>query len=1076
MRLPKPAAPFERLDIRGESITISIAGKKIVIPTGNPDYLTPFNEFSGNPKLVSTSESPFGGLKGAGAPDYSVGTVSINTGDGVYLTDINGQNSTKTLTAGKLAELGNLSIDVENKTITEEFIVKNTNTSNSPTVIDSCASTTDWLVTTGTGTISTENGQLKVVGTTDATSGVLTASKTISFDFTNYPFITCNYKVTSGTVTGIVFTVMTSSGNYKTWGFPGGVGLSRFTVTNNIDTKFIFAALAPVSATGANPSATNGSTTANATKFYVAVQGTPGTSVTFYFGPIIADVGKWAAVEVDVPDSIQAPHTGGLLKVGAYSYTGTAYYIEQLLYWDYNVLNGAGAIDAIFKTTGTFLDGSKLQDIYGLNSGGYPYGKGGNLYPLGEAGQTLNYPLGSNYRDETAPAFTYSLNKGTKKRLGFSLCLPPSDNDKTNFNKVRLKLITYYDDILGNLAPDLSGNSHDGIINSGVTKVSGGGLKFNGSSGDVVIPDAGIFSFTNGTNDLPFSIFARFKMSNSVGFRVCAKTENSTNLAEWAFGTSATGYYYLQLYSDGFSGNNIQVRSTALASADVGTTITLTCTYDGTASQNGSLLYKNGSPINSTLVTTGTYAHMTNTSSVVTLGSNFRTDANKSVANGYIYEVAIYNRVLTQSEITALNNGQSITNGLLAHYKPSFQNPGSTTYEFEDSNNASYGLQNMIYPWLAIYDPSSNLIDFYLFTHQPKALEFKRDDSGNIYEATLFPGNGTIYHGQVIHCNPTLDSNSDLIPNCLDRTDIGSVSKFLQPYGFALDQYAEYDLSTSAITTNDFGITASDLDIIPFAISEGDSVSTSSNVTLPVVETVSTATGNVSIVDVRGQNTIRVRDTAYTNFGDCKVWDTVTTGQTDPNQWTRVYSTSWVFSGDTVVENGLIRIKFVVNNNLYIYGYNGSTYITISNTGTYGTFSSIQSISTDSIVVVSTVGTLTITRGQYYITTSTALKLGGTSARFLVSDTNMYDAALDSGTHLITLDNSTLYAMQITPSSTTISFLVRTSAGGFSSYINAKVATSLEPGSTATGISGAIPFDCSKLFTDASNMTGGDSV
>lgn len=43
MILPKPAAPFERLHVCGESITIDVDAANLVIPTGN-DTLPYFNE------------------------------------------------------------------------------------------------------------------------------------------------------------------------------------------------------------------------------------------------------------------------------------------------------------------------------------------------------------------------------------------------------------------------------------------------------------------------------------------------------------------------------------------------------------------------------------------------------------------------------------------------------------------------------------------------------------------------------------------------------------------------------------------------------------------------------------------------------------------------------------------------------------------------------------------------------------------------------------------------------------------------------------------------------------------------
>jgi hypothetical protein len=140
---------------------------------------------------------------------------------------------------------------------------------------------------------------------------------------------------------------------------------------------------------------------------------------------------------------------------------------------------------------------------------------------------------------------------------------------------------------------------------------------------------------------------------------------------------------------------------------------------------------------------------------------------------------------LTPEEVTALYNNQSISStGLVASWQPAnVQNMGSTTYEFSNDNSASTGLQNIVKPWLAVYDPAKTEIDFYLHTHRPKNLSYKRDESGTIYELQLYPGNGLIYWGRLTHCNLTLDSDSNLIPNCLEASVEGSLTKFLQSYG-----------------------------------------------------------------------------------------------------------------------------------------------------------------------------------------------------------------------------------------------------------------------------------------------------
>jgi len=106
----------------------------------------------------------------------------------------------------------------------------------------------------------------------------------------------------------------------------------------------------------------------------------------------------------------------------------------------------------------------------------------------------------------------------------------------------------------------------------------------------------------------------------------------------------------------------------------------------------------------------------------------------------------------------------------------------SASYDFADSTNASYGLQNLSLPWIALYDPTSSVVDFYRFTVRPQSLSFKRNESGVIHELNLYPGAGKVYHGQIAYTGLTTDSDSNNIPDCLEAAVNGSVTKFLEHY------------------------------------------------------------------------------------------------------------------------------------------------------------------------------------------------------------------------------------------------------------------------------------------------------
>jgi hypothetical protein len=120
--------------------------------------------------------------------------------------------------------------------------------------------------------------------------------------------------------------------------------------------------------------------------------------------------------------------------------------------------------------------------------------------------------------------------------------------------------------------------------------------------------------------------------------------------------------------------------------------------------------------------------------------NSWRIASDASASNlfkGSIANIVVYTRALSPTEITALYNNQYVSpTGLVASWKP--------------------------------YQPSTD-IDFFLHTHRPKSLVYRRDESGQIYEVDLFPGNGLLYHGRLFHCNPLLDSDSDLVPDVLNQ-------------------------------------------------------------------------------------------------------------------------------------------------------------------------------------------------------------------------------------------------------------------------------------------------------------------
>lgn len=136
----------------------------------------------------------------------------------------------------------------------------------------------------------------------------------------------------------------------------------------------------------------------------------------------------------------------------------------------------------------------------------------------------------------------------------------------------------------------------------------------------------------------------------------------------------------------------------------------------------------------------------------------------------------------------------------------------SGTYTFTDDYHSGTGLKNLLYRWIALYNPKNKWVDFYLFTYRPQKLQYvienihlgvgnfltadlktfitadQKTFNVNIFDRfitklVLYPGNGHIYHGRIIYSDLVRDTNSDKIPDFLDINSIGSLTRFLRPYG-----------------------------------------------------------------------------------------------------------------------------------------------------------------------------------------------------------------------------------------------------------------------------------------------------
>ena len=578
-----------------------------------------------------------------------------------------------------------------------------------------------------------------------------------------------------------------SGANWLSW------NAVRFPVTANVPARFVFPINAPVSTANMNPSANSGTINTSAiTSFVIGVYGmTPDSAATFTLSEFKTDVPKSAYIELQTPDFLADT------SLVSQKWNGSTYETNRVL-----KLDSTATVVSADTTKMVFNDGTKFDDVYGTGNGRSNFPKGGAL-------ETKSGTLAGS-------SMTYSANSGTAKRVGFRVDLPPSDSGRTLFSSVRFKIILYYSDInkATNILPDLSGNSNNGTMdrvglvpdNTGKTY---GAMKFDGVSSNVSLGATNL----NLSTSLTFVAWIYLtNVHNNTSSRIdifCRDNTDSTDNITVAFrGSQAGGKLNIRVKYGAGATDRYEVYGN-ITSWPAQTWYRIVGIIDTTTSTGK--IYRNGVDIteSSSVSTTAIYTTNKRNSYLGSFSgiSNF--------FNGLIADVKIYSRALSSDEIIADYNNQSVSStGLVAQWQPAtVANMGSTSYEFSDSTSASHGLQNLIKPWIALYDPSTTEIDFFLFTHRPKALISKRDETGNIHELILYPGNGSIYHGRVTHCNPSLDSDSDLAPDCIGNYagnlidsdgaifltsdsanfnvlmtsfDTGSLSGFLKSYGMVI--------------------------------------------------------------------------------------------------------------------------------------------------------------------------------------------------------------------------------------------------------------------------------------------------
>lgn len=228
-------------------------------------------------------------------------------------------------------------------------------------------------------------------------------------------------------------------------------------------------------------------------------------------------------------------------------------------------------------------------------------------------------------------------------------------------------LVAYY--AFDNNVLDSTPNAHNGTAVGSPSYVAGKQSNAINFQNDatlryVTVPDSDDFSFTNGANDLPFSVsfwVQNLALSGTANFYI-SKRDAGAGQSEYTAAYSALNDISFTLYSNGNSAVFIQARS-VVNPFGLSTWAYITLTYDGSGTASGMKIYVNGVDVTLTQSMTGVYTGMINTLSTLSFGLPLFGLLNTLKHRGYMDELAIWkDRELTPAEILFLYNGGLGTN------------------------------------------------------------------------------------------------------------------------------------------------------------------------------------------------------------------------------------------------------------------------------------------------------------------------------------------------------------------------------------------------------------------------------
>ena len=172
------------------------------------------------------------------------------------------------------------------------------------------------------------------------------------------------------------------------------------------------------------------------------------------------------------------------------------------------------------------------------------------------------------------------------------------------------------------------------------------------STSYIDVPDSPEFSFTNGVNDLPFTIAFSYKCNKISGNQFFVSKRILSGSDEWQIIYSA-GAFKITLI-DPLGAGVGYVESSYSLPLVLGNYYHITATYNGSGLASGLKIYVNDID-GGVAITSGTYTGMSNTIAQVRIGQSGWVVGSNTVV-GLMDSLAFYNTEATPTEVTEIYN------------------------------------------------------------------------------------------------------------------------------------------------------------------------------------------------------------------------------------------------------------------------------------------------------------------------------------------------------------------------------------------------------------------------------------